>query len=227
MDLVIANGENAAGGKGLTPGTADELMQAGVDIITSGNHIWEHRDVYPMLDTEAPILRPLNYPDGSPGRGYLRLGDVAVINLMGRVFMPGDIDCPFRGADMALEHLSGVKVILVDMHGEASSEKIAMGWHLAGRVSAVFGTHTHVATADTRILPGGTAYVTDLGMTGPRDGIIGMEREVVLQRFLTQMPNRFTAVEKGPAVFSSVLFDIDVTSGRARSVRRLDCELEA
>jgi metallophosphoesterase (TIGR00282 family) len=225
LDLVIANGENAAGGKGLTVSTAEELFQAGVDIITSGNHIWEHREVYPLLDSQAPILRPLNYPAGAPGRGALTRDGVAVINLMGRVFMPSDVDCPFRSADEVLAQLEGIRVIIVDMHAEATSEKVAMGWYLDGRVSAVVGTHTHVATADARILPRGTAYVTDLGMTGARDAVIGMEVEPVLQRFLTQLPNRFSVVERGPAIFNSVLVDVDEASGRVRQIQRVDREV--
>ncbi|HZP27252.1 MAG TPA: TIGR00282 family metallophosphoesterase [Dehalococcoidia bacterium] len=226
VDFVIANGENAAGGKGLTPSTADEMFRAGVDVITSGNHIWEHRDIYAMMNEGAPIIRPLNYPEGSPGRGYVITGGVAVVNAIGRVFMPADTDCPFRGIDKVLSQLQNQRIVLVDMHGEATSEKVAMGWYLAGRVSAVFGSHTHVPTADTRILPGGTAYVTDLGMTGPRDGIIGMEREPVLHRFLTQMPARFSAVEHGPAVINAILIDIDDETGKATSIQRIDREME-
>lgn len=226
VDFVIANGENAAGGKGLTPSTADEMFRAGVDVITSGNHIWEHRDIYTMMNEGAPIIRPLNYPEGSPGRGYITMGEIAIINAIGRVFMPADTDCPFRGIDGVLSELKNYKIILVDMHGEASSEKVAMGWYLTGRVSAVFGTHTHVPTADNRVLPGGTAYVTDLGMTGPRDGIIGMEREPVIHRFLTQMPARFSAVEHGPSVINAVLIDIDDETGRANSIQRIDREVD-
>jgi len=225
VDLVIANGENAAGGKGLTVATAEELLRSGVDIITSGNHIWEHRDIYPVLASESPILRPLNYPPGSPGKGLLTYGSVAVINLIGRTFMVADVDDPFRAADAALASLRDYRIIIVDMHGEATSEKMAIGWYLDGRVSAVFGTHTHVATADTRLLPKGTAYVTDLGMVGPSHSIIGVEVQDVLQRFLTQLPNRFNVAEKGPTILNSVLIDIDDESGRARSIERLDVEV--
>jgi 2',3'-cyclic-nucleotide 2'-phosphodiesterase len=225
IDLVVVNGENTAGGRGLTPGTADELFKAGVDVITSGNHVWENREVYPLLEGDAPIVRPLNYPEGTPGRGLLRRDGVAVINLMGRTFMGLQLDCPFRGADKALAEVPGSRVVLVDMHAEATSEKIAMGYYLDGRVSAVVGTHTHIPTSDTRVLPGGTAYVTDLGMVGALNSVLGMEIEPVLQRFLTQLPNRFGPVDKGPAVFNSVLIRIDDETGRATSIERLDREV--
>jgi hypothetical protein len=225
IDLVVVNGENAAGGRGLTPTTADELFKAGVDVITSGNHVWENREVYPLLEGDAPIVRPLNYPEGTPGRGFLRRDGVAVINLMGRTFMGLQLDCPFRGVDRALSEVRGSRVVLVDIHAEATSEKIAMGYYLDGRVSAVVGTHTHIPTSDTRVLPGGTAYVTDLGMVGALHSVLGMEIEPVLQRFLTQLPNRFGPVDKGPAVFNSVLIRVDDESGRARSIERVDREV--
>jgi hypothetical protein len=224
-DLVVANGENAAGGRGLTPTTAEELFDAGVDIITSGNHIWEHREIYPILEGESPILRPLNYPPGVPGHGVLVRNGVAIINLLGRTFIGVDADCPFRAADQALTSLQGTSVIIIDIHAEATSEKAAMGWYLDGRVSAVIGTHTHVATADTHVLPRGTAFVSDVGMVGPLNSIIGMEVEPIVERFLTQLPTRFSPVEKGPAIFNSVLIDIDEASGRARSIERVDREM--
>jgi len=225
IDLAVANGENAAGGRGLTPQTADELFNAGVDVITSGNHVWENREVYPLLQGDAPIVRPLNYPEGTPGRGVMRHDGVTVVNLMGRTFMGLQLDCPFRGVDRALADLSDSRVVLVDMHAEATSEKIAMGYYLDGRVSAVVGTHTHIPTSDTRVLPKGTAYVTDLGMVGALNSVLGMEIEPVLQRFLTQLPNRFGPVGSGPAVFNSVLIRIDDESGRANSIERLDREV--
>lgn len=225
IDLVIANGENAAGGKGLTAATAEELYAAGVDVITSGNHIWEYRELYPILDSESPILRPLNYPRDVPGRGLLTRDGVAVINLQGRTFMPAHLDCPFRAADEALAQLAGCPVIIVDIHAEATSEKVALGWYLDGRVSAVVGTHTHVPTADHRLLPRGTAYVSDVGMVGPRDSIIGVQVQPVIQRFLTQLPVRFSAEERGPAVFNSVLIRIDDASGRAQAIQRIDREV--
>ena len=222
LDLVVANGENAAGGRGLTPRTAEELFQAGVDVITSGNHVWENREVFPLLQGDAPVVRPLNYPEGAPGRGFLRHDGVTVINLMGRTFMNLQLDCPFRGVDRALAEAGDSRVVLVDMHAEATSEKIAMGFYLDGRVSAVVGTHTHIPTSDTRVLPKGTAYVTDLGMVGAINSVLGMEIEPVLQRFLTQLPNRFGPVDSGPAVFNSVLIRIDDETGRARAIERLD-----
>jgi 2',3'-cyclic-nucleotide 2'-phosphodiesterase len=225
VDLVIANVENAAGGRGLTPQTADELFKAGVDIMTSGNHIWENREIYPVLDSDAPIVRPLNYPEGTPGRGVYRKNGVAVINVMGRTFMGAHLDCPFRGVDAALSDLGDCRVIVVDVHAEATSEKIAMGYYLDGRVSAVVGTHTHVPTSDTRVLPKGTAYVTDLGMVGALNSVLGMDTAAVLERFLRQLPNRFGPVESGPAVLNAVLIDIDDESGRARSIERLDREV--
>ena len=225
VDLVIANGENAAGGRGLTSATADEMYQAGIDVITSGNHIWEHREIYRILDSEAPILRPMNYPEGAPGRGILTRDGVAVVNLIGRAFMPGHLDCPFRAADEALACLHDYRVIIVDMHAEATSEKIGMAYYLDGRVSAVLGTHTHVPTSDTRVLPKGTAYVSDVGMVGALDSILGMEIEPIVQRFLSQLPARFAPVERGPAVFNAVLIQIDPDSGRALSIQRLDREV--
>ncbi len=224
-ELVVANGENAAGGRGLTLATADELLAAGVDVITSGNHVWEIREFYPILDSESPILRPLNYPPGVPGRGLLIAHGTAFINLQGRTFIGVDTDCPFRAADNALEHLHDTPVIIVDIHAEATSEKAALAWYLDGRVSAVIGTHTHVATADARVLPKGTAFVTDAGMVGPRDSIIGVGVKPVIERFLTQLPIRFAPVERGPAIFNSVLLDIDEASGRAHTIVRIDREI--
>jgi metallophosphoesterase (TIGR00282 family) len=223
-NLVVANGENAAGGRGLTLATADELLAAGVDVITSGNHVWAISEIYPILDGESPILRPLNYPPGVPGRGLLIAHGAAFINLQGRTFMGIDVDCPFRAADSALEHLQDVPMIIVDIHAEATSEKAALAWYLDGRVSAVIGTHTHVATADARVLPKGTAFVSDAGMVGPRDSIIGVEIKPIIERFLTQLPTRFSPVQQGPAIFNSVLIDIDEASGRAQSIVRIDRE---
>ncbi len=225
LDLVIANGENAAGGKGLTPNTADEMFEAGVEIITSGNHIWHYREIYPYLDGEAPLLRPLNYPEGAPGRGVITRDGVGVINLIGRTFMPGTLNCPFGAADEALAELGDVRIIIVDMHAEATSEKAALAWYLDGRVSAVIGSHTHIPTADTRLLPKGTAFVSDVGMVGPRDSILGMETHPVIEAFLSQLPTRFPSEERGPVVFNSVLVQIDEGSGRATSIQRIDSEV--
>ncbi|OGO50868.1 MAG: metallophosphoesterase [Chloroflexi bacterium RBG_16_68_14] len=223
-DLIIANGENAAGGFGLTEATAQELFVAGVEVITSGNHIWDQKEIIPILDQETRILRPLNYPPGAPGRGVLAQNGATVINLQGRTFMI-DIDCPFRAVDAALEELPDDAIIVVDVHGEATSEKQAMGRYLDGRVAAVLGTHTHVPTADPRILPRGTAYVTDVGMVGPLESIIGNEIEAVLERFLTGLPTRLPVAEKSPTVqFNAVLVEIDEGTRRARSISRIDRE---
>lgn len=225
IDFVIANGENTAGGHGLTPSTADELYTAGIDVITSGNHIWANREIFKIFDTDAPVLRPLNYPAGTPGRGIYMRDGVAVINVMGRTFMGMHLDCPFRAVDEALASLSDCRVVIVDMHAEATSEKVAMGHYLDGRVSAVVGTHTHVPTSDTRILPEGTAYVSDLGMVGGLNSVLGVQIEPVIQRFLTQLPNRFEPVDAGPAVFNSVFVQIDKETGRAVAIQRLDREV--
>jgi metallophosphoesterase (TIGR00282 family) len=224
INLVIANGENSAGGLGLTLATADELLGAGVDVITSGNHIWAQKEIIPYLDSEMPIIRPLNYPPGVPGRGYLVFNSRAVVvNLIGRTFI-GNFDCPFRGMDKLLSELDpGHRVIIVDFHAEATSEKGALGHYLDGRVSAVLGTHTHIGTIDTRVLPRGTAYVTDIGMTGPIDSVIGDDTEKVLSRFLTTIPNRLS-VGKGKTVLNAILVKIDEESGRATAIERISCE---
>ncbi len=224
IDLVIANGENTAGGFGLTIGTAQELLDDGVDIITSGNHIWAQKEIIPYLDEDVPILRPLNYPPGVPGRGYLLKNKILVVNLIGRTFMT-NYDCPFRAMDGLLTELSPrAKVIIVDFHAEATSEKGAMGRYLDGRVSAVLGTHTHVGTIDARILPGGTAYVTDIGMTGPDDSVIGDDADAVIQRFLTMLPHHLS-VGKGKPVFNAIMVEVDEKSGRATRIERISREL--
>ena len=225
LDLVIANGENAAGGIGLTPPTAEEMFQAGVDVITSGNHIWHHKEIIPLLDTEPRILRPLNMPPGVPGNGYVITENVMVVSLLGRVFV-GHFECPFRTMDRLLEDVKEKPpVIIVDFHAEATAEKMALGWYLNGRVSAVLGTHTHVGTIDTRVLPDGTAYVSDVGMVGASESVIGDEVEPVLERFLTQMPHRLS-VGKGNTLFNSVLVEIDDVNGKALSISRYDLELD-
>ena len=224
LDLVIANGENAAAGRGLTPGTAQELFDAGVDVLTSGNHIWDQKEILLIIDEESPILRPLNYPPAAPGRGVLTQKGVTVLNLQGRTFMT-EIDDPFRAADAALQNVAGDAIVVVDMHAEATSEKQAMGRYLDGRVSAVLGTHTHVPTADARVLPGGTAYVTDVGMVGPAESIIGNEIEPVLRRFITGMPTRLPVAEGGgPVQFNAVLIEVEPSNGRALRIERVDRE---
>ncbi len=225
ISLVIANAENIAGGIGLTSATARELLESGVDVLTSGNHVWANKEILPYLEGEMPILRPLNYPPGVPGRGYLIKGQAMVVNLIGRTFM-GNYDCPFRAMDkLLLEEGEKSKVIIVDFHAEATSEKVALGRYLDGRVSAVLGTHTHVGTIDTQILPSGTAYVTDIGMTGPLDSIIGDDSDSVLSRFLTLIPNRLS-VGKGRTMLNGVLVRIDEGSGRAVSIERIYREVD-
>jgi metallophosphoesterase (TIGR00282 family) len=225
LELVIANAENIAGGLGVTPATAEELLGAGVDVLTSGNHIWAQREIIPYLDSEMPILRPLNYPPGVPGRGYIINNQAMVVNLIGRTFM-SNFDCPFRAMDQLLAEVKPkTPVIIVDFHAEATSEKVAMGRYLDGRVSAVLGTHTHVGTIDTQILPQGTAYVTDIGMTGPIDSVIGDDTEAVLQRFLTIIPTRLS-VGRGKTVFNAIMVSIDEKNGRALSIDRISQEVQ-
>jgi metallophosphoesterase (TIGR00282 family) len=225
LDLVVANGENAAGGFGITSETADELLSSGVDVITSGNHIWDQKEVLPHLNGEMPILRPLNYPSAAPGRGYVVVGSALVVNLIGRLFV-GTFDCPFQAIDRLLKSLPDrPEVIILDMHAEATSEKAALGWHVDGRVSVVAGTHTHVATADARLLPRGTAFVSDLGMVGPANSVIGVEPREAVDRFLTQIPGRLKVAKGGPTRFNSVFVDIDESNGKARSIKRIDREL--
>ena len=230
IDFVVANVENAAGGFGITREIGDSLASCGVDVMTSGNHVWDKKEALDYVAAEPRLLRPANYPAGAPGRGAIlaRTDDgrgVGVVNLMGRVFM-NPLDDPFKGALREIELLAGrTRVILVDFHAEATSEKIAMGWHLDGRVSAVIGTHTHVQTADERVLPGGTAYITDVGMTGPHDSIIGTEREPALARFLTGMPSRFEPATGNPRLHG-VVVAVDEATGKATSITRLDCTPE-
>lgn len=230
VDFVVANGENAAAGFGLTAEITRDLLSLGVDVLTSGNHIWDKKEIYEVLEDESRLLRPANYPSGLPGHGAgifstsagIKLG---VINLEGRVFM-NNLDCPFRTADRLVEDLrKHTPVILVDFHAEATSEKVALGAYLDGRVSAVVGTHTHVQTADERILPGGTAYLTDAGMTGSRDAVIGIRKELAIERFLTQLPVRFEVAKKDP-VMCGALFSIDETTGKATAVQRILEEVE-
>lgn len=225
IDLVVANGENAAAGFGLTPDVVDELLAAGVDVLTTGNHVWDKRDGLVCIEREPALLRPANYPVDTPGRGFGVFRTpaglaVAVINLEGRVFMSG-LDCPFRKADAILKELGpGQRIILVDFHAEATSEKGALGAYLDGRVSAVVGTHTHVQTADERVLPGGTAFISDVGMTGARDSVIGIRKELSVQRFLTQMPVRYEIAKKDP-VLCAVILTIDEESGQAKGIDRI------
>jgi metallophosphoesterase (TIGR00282 family) len=226
IDYAVANAENAADGFGVTPALALELQEMGLDVLTSGNHIWDKVEILPYIEEHPWLLRPHNYPAGAPGSG-IHVGStaagvpVAIVNLMGRVFMNA-LDCPFRAADRILRDLGErARVILVDFHAEATSEKVAMGWYLDGRVSAVIGTHTHVQTADERVLPQGTAVITDVGMTGSRDSVIGVEKELALRRFLQQMPVRFSCARKNPRL-CAVVVEVDETTGRSRRIERVD-----
>ena len=220
IDLIIGNGENAAGGLGLTPSTAQELFDSGIDVITTGNHIWAYKEIVPYLDSEAALLRPLNYPPVNPGRGYLLKKNALIVNLVGRVFI-GHFDCPFRAMDKLLAEFEHKAIpIIVDFHAEATSEKVAMGRYLDGRVSAVLGTHTHVGTIDAQILPGGTAYVTDIGMVGPIDSVIGDDPDSVINRFLTQIPSRLS-VGKGKVNFDAILVEVDEKTGKAVDIKRI------
>lgn len=227
IDLVIANAENAAGGMGVDVKSAEELFSGGVHVLTSGNHIWKKKEIYPYLEKHPYLLRPANYPDGAPGRGWVEWQQdekghrALIINLMGRVFMPGHVDDPFRCVDAILRgHGHFSPVVVVDMHGEATSEKNAMGWYLDGRSSVVYGTHTHVQTADERILPKGTAYITDLGMCGPMDSVIGIEKENVIEGFLSQLPRKFDVAQEN-VVLQGVVSEVDEKTGKAREVRRI------
>jgi len=230
VDLAVVNVENAAAGFGVTPLIARTFLDQGVDVMTSGNHIWDRKEVIGYIVKENLLLRPANYPPGTPGTGsvVVKAGPhkVAVLNLMGRVFLP-HLDCPFRKADEEIPRLrQDTPIIIVDMHSEATSESQAMGWYLDGRVSAVVGTHRHVQTADERLLPQGTAFITDLGMTGPVDSVIGVEPELAISRFLTQMPNKFEPA-KGPAALHGAVIRIDPDTGRALSIERLRVPLPA
>ena len=225
IDVVIANGENAASGSGLTPKIVGELIKNGVDIFTSGDHIWKKKEIYEYLETTDRVVRPLNYPKGVPGKGATvvdleGVGKVGVINLVGRVFMDA-VDCPFDRVRDEIDRLrKETPVIIVDMHAEATSEKVAMGWFLDGAASAVIGTHTHIQTADEKILPAGTAYITDCGMTGPYDSVIGRKKEIILTRFITQLPARFDMADGGVEMHG-VIIDIDAETGKASSIRRV------
>ncbi|OGW89604.1 MAG: metallophosphoesterase [Omnitrophica bacterium RIFCSPLOWO2_01_FULL_50_24] len=230
VDLVVVNGENLAHGSSLTTETARELFSCGVDVITTGDHIFKKQEATEALHSNPNILRPVNYPAGTPGRGHVIVTTkkgvkVAVINLMGRVFMPA-LDCPFQTVDAVLKQIqSEAKIVLVDFHAEATSEKVAMGWHLDGRVSAVYGTHTHIQTADESILPRGTAYMTELGMCGPYRSVIGRDIDQVLHRFRTQMPGRME-VASDDARISGALIEINAESGRAHSIKRIHERLD-
>jgi len=223
-DLVIANGENAAGGFGITPEIAEELFSLGIHVLTSGNHVWDKKEIEPWLGKQDHLIRPANYPAETPGSGSVVVssdrGKVAVLNLEGRVFM-SPLEDPFRVAEREVERLrKETRTIIVDFHAEATSEKAALAWHLDGKVTALLGTHTHVQTADERVLPGGTAFMTDVGMTGPTDSVIGVKKEDAIARFLTQRPHRFE-IPKGPAHLDAAAIEVDQKTGRALKIERI------
>ncbi|GAB2722473.1 TIGR00282 family metallophosphoesterase [Paenibacillus thermoaerophilus] len=221
--LIVANGENAAGGRGITSAIVKDLLDAGVHAITMGNHTWDNKDIYEWIDQESRVIRPANFPEGTPGRGFTVVRangyELFVLNLQGRTFLP-PLECPFRTADALWNEASKYRFKLIDLHAEATSEKIAFGWYMDGRASLVVGTHTHVQTNDARILPQGTGYLTDVGMTGPRDGVLGMERNSVIGKFLTQMPARFV-VDEGKWQINAVLAEFDDATGRATKVQTI------
>ena len=224
IDVVVANGENAAGGKGLTRKSLDELYHAGADIVTTGNHIWDKKDVLEFIDQEPFLLRPANYPEGAPGKGACvypyRAKNIGVMNLSGRAFMPA-LDCPFQKVEELLRELQkSCDILLLDFHAEATSEKMAMGWYLDGRVNCVVGTHTHIQTADERILPRGTAYLTDLGMVGPMNSILGVKSDIIIRRFMTALPSRFELAD-GPNVYSALVVEIDDKTNRTVGLERI------
>ena len=224
IDLVIVNGENAAGGKGISRKSLDELYRAGADIVTSGNHVWDNREINGFIDDEPYLVRPANYPEGAQGKGWciypFKSANLAVVNMSGRTFMP-DMDCPFQKIEEVLSEIGQeADIILLDFHAETTSEKMAMGFYLDGRVQAVVGTHTHIQTADERILPQGTAYITDLGMVGPWNSVLGVKPEIIIQKFTTCRPVRFDLAE-GPAVYSAVVIDIDTNTKKAVSIERV------
>jgi 2',3'-cyclic-nucleotide 2'-phosphodiesterase len=226
IDLAVANAENAAGGMGVDIKSAEDLLSGGIHVLTSGNHIWKKKEIFPYLNEHPHLLRPANFPEGAPGRGWCKWQSrnglrALIVNVQGRVFMPNHVEDPSRSVDRILnEHGQYSPVVIVDVHAEATSEKNAMGWYLDGRVSLVFGTHTHIQTADERVLPQGTAYITDLGMCGPFDSVIGIEKEVVINGFITQLPRKFE-VAKDHVVLQGVIVEVDDRSGKARQIRRL------
>ncbi|AFQ44648.1 TIGR00282 family metallophosphoesterase [Desulfosporosinus meridiei] len=224
IDVTIANGENAAAGKGLTKEIADELYANGIEFLTMGNHVWDQRDIMNFIDRESRLIRPANYPVGAPGQGHgfirTKGKKIGVLNLSGRVFLPS-LDDPFSGAIRWINQIKQeTSIIIVDFHAEATSEKVAMGWFLDGKVSAVIGTHTHIQTADARLLDQGTAYITDVGMTGPRDSVLGVKKEIIINRFLTQLPAKFE-LANGPIQLNAVVLDIDEETGKARRIEAI------
>ena len=225
IDVVIVNGENSAHGRGISCSTFNELLAGGADIITSGNHIWDNKDVFNIIDREPFLLRPANYPEGTPGKGFCiypyRAKNIGVINLSGRVFMPTMLDCPFaKAAEIVRDISKSCDIIVVDFHAEATSEKMALAFFLDGRVNAVFGTHTHVQTADARLLPKGTAYISDLGMVGARDSILGVVPDLIVKKFLTAMPNKFEVAE-GECIYCGIIVEVDDKTNKTVSIERI------
>ena len=225
IDMIVANGENAAHGHGLTVATFNELLSGGADVITTGNHVWSNKDVFEIIDREPFLLRPANYPEGTPGKGFCifpyRAKNIGVINVMGRTFMQS-MDCPFICAETIVEQIKNdCDIILVDFHAEATSEKVSLGYFLDGKVTAVVGTHTHVQTADERILPNGTAYITDLGMVGIYDSVIGLDIESIVEQFISCRKGKFTVPEKGACIYCGVILEIDDATNQAKTIERL------
>ncbi|OEG00477.1 metallophosphoesterase [Vulcanibacillus modesticaldus] len=223
--IIIANGENAAGGRGINEKIVKQFFQWGINVITLGNHTWDQKAIFDFIDDYKNLIRPANFPEGTPGNGYTMIHfnnfKLAVINLQGRTYLP-PLECPFKTVDMLIEKIKKETVnIIVDFHAEATSEKQALAWYLDGRVSAVIGTHTHVQTGDERILPNGTAYITDVGMVGPYDGILGMKKEAVIDKFLTQLPNRFEVDKSSKWQLNSVIIDINLVTGKAEKIERI------
>ncbi|ORT99467.1 Phosphoesterase [Anaerovibrio sp. JC8] len=224
IDIVIVNGENSAAGKGISRKSLDELYAGGADIVTSGNHVWDKREVYEVIDTDPYLVRPANYPEGAPGKGWclypFKAKNVAVVNMSGRAFMP-DMDCPFQKIEDVLGEIGGqADIIILDFHAETTSEKMAMGFYLDGRVQVVVGTHTHIQTADERILPQGTAYITDLGMVGPWNSVLGVKSDIIIKKFTSCMPARFDLAD-GPGVYSALLVEFDDTTNKPTRVERI------
>jgi len=225
VDLIIANGENSAGGVGITSSVLEELLKMNIDMITTGNHVWDKKEILNFIDQDHPLIRPANYPPGTPGKGYhilqIKNRKIGIINLAGRTFMP-PMDCPFRVADQILSEIKDIcDIIIIDFHAEATSEKLALAWYLDGKVSCIAGTHTHIQTADERILPQGTAYISDLGMVGSWNSILGMDKEPVIKKFLTGLPAKFNVATDHDAIFCAIILQIDMDSNKVNHIIRI------
>ncbi|MDF2636040.1 MAG: hypothetical protein K0R78_2914 [Pelosinus sp.] len=225
LDLIIANGENSAGGVGITAKVLEELLEMGIDCITTGNHVWDKKEIFNFIDTSNNLIRPANYPPGTPGKGYhvlsIKNHKVAIINLLGRVFMP-PIDCPFRAVDQIIAKIKDTcEIIIIDFHAEATSEKLALGYYLDGQVSCIAGTHTHIQTADERIFPQGTAYISDIGMVGGWNSILGVDKEPVIKKFLTGLPTKFTVAAGSETIFCAIIINIDSCTNKVVHITRI------